>query len=236
MAKRKKARESDFSPKFKVGDKVRVKHGVKDVDYPDMPLGGWAGTVIEVSGSDTFTIRWSKETLAAIHPVFKKRCEKEGLDLEEYVLTGDDLEPDSGGPLKIVQPTKITSKPLSPKDEDDRIRMVFGLTSNDPLPEVNDETLETYRDYLATRLSFPFEAEHTPEKGPMFRRRSLVKVTGLGDPDDDPPYIDEMHGLLCDARTDRGQVVVPVGELEVPKGKPNRQLIRDYCYWFWNNR
>jgi len=236
MAKRKKARESDFSPKFKVGDKVRVKHGVKDVDYPDMPLGGWAGTVIEVSGSDTFTIRWSKETLAAIHPVFKKRCEKEGLDLEEYVLTGDDLEPDSGGPLKIVQPTKITSKPLSPKDEDDRIRMVFGLTSNDPLPEVNDETLETYRDYLATRLSFPFEAEHTPEKGPMFRRSSLVKVTGLGDPDDDPPYIDEMHGLLCDARTDRGQVVVPVGELEVPKGKPNRQLIRDYCYWFWNNR
>ena len=236
MAKRKKARESDFSPKFKVGDKVRVKHAVKDVDYPDMPLGGWAGTVIEVSGSDAFTIRWSKETLAAIHPVFKKRCEKEGLDLEEYVLTGDDLEPDSGGPLKIVQPTEITTKPLSPRDEDDRVRMVFGLTSNDPLPEVNDETLETYRDYLAARLSFPFEAEHTPEKGPMFRRSSLVKVTGLGDPDDDPPYIDEMHGLLCDARTDRGQVVVPVGELEVPKGKPNRQLIRDYCYWFWNNR
>jgi hypothetical protein len=236
MAKRKKARESDFSPKFKVGDKVRVKHAVKDVDYPDMPLGGWAGTVIEVSGSDAFTIRWSKETLAAIHPVFKKRCEKEGLDLEEYVLTGDDLEPDSGGPLKIVQPTEITTKPLSPRDEDDRVRMVFGLTSNDPLPEVNDETLETYRDYLAARLSFPFEAEHTPEKGPMFRRSSLVKVTGLGDPDDDPPYIDEMYGLLCDARRDKGKVVVPVGELEVPKGKPNRQLVKDYCYWFWNNR
>ena len=133
MAKHRKP--IDFSPKFKVGDKVRVKHGVKDVDYPDMPLGGWAGTVIEVEGSDTFTIRWSEETLAAIHPVFKKRCEKDGLDLEEYALTGDDLEPDTGGPLKIEQPTKITTKPLSPKDEDDRVRMVFGLTSNDPLPE-----------------------------------------------------------------------------------------------------
>jgi len=70
----------------------------------------------------------------------------------------------------------------------------------------------------------------------MFRRRSPVKVTGLGDPDEEPPYIDEMYGLLCDALADRRKVVVPVGELEVPKGKPNRQLIKDYCYWFWNNR
>jgi hypothetical protein len=45
-----------------------------------------------------------------------------------------------------------------------------------------------------------------------------------------------MYGLLCDALADKRKVVVPVGELEVPKGKPNRQLIKDYCYWFWNNR
>lgn len=25
--------------KFKNGDKVRVKHGVRDTDYPDIPLG-----------------------------------------------------------------------------------------------------------------------------------------------------------------------------------------------------
>jgi len=236
MAKRKRAQESDFSPTFKVGDKVRVKHGVKDVDYPDMPMGGWAGMVIEIDGSNTFTIRWSKETLAAIHPIFKKRCEKDGLDLEEYALTGDDLELGTGGPLEVEQPTEIKTKPLSPKDEDDRIRMVFGLTSNDPLPEVDDDTLETYRDYVVSHLSFPFEAEHTPEKGPMFRRSTTVKVVGLGDPDEEPPYIDEMYGLLCDALTDQRKVVVPLGELEVPKGKPNRQLIRDYCYWFWNNR
>jgi hypothetical protein len=62
----KKARKPLFPPKFKVGDRVRVRHGVKDVDYPDMPMGGWAGSVIEVSGADTFTIRWNKETLEAI--------------------------------------------------------------------------------------------------------------------------------------------------------------------------
>lgn len=27
---------------------------------------------------------------------------------------------------------------------------------------------------------------------------------------------------------------VPLGELEDAKGKPNRQLVDDYCYWFHN--
>ena len=184
MAKHRKP--IDFSPKFKVGDKVRVKHGVKDVDYPDMPLGGWAGTVFEVDKYDTFTIRWSKETLAAIHPVFKKRCEKDGLDLEECASDRRRFGARPGGPLNIVQPTKITTKPLSPKDEDDRVRMVFGLTSNDPLPEVDDETLVVYHKYLAANLSFPFEAEHGAEYG----HPEKVKVIGLGDPDEEP-MIDE---------------------------------------------
>ncbi len=102
--------------------------------------------------------------------------------LEEYWLGDDDLEADTGGPLNIEQPTEITAKPLSPKDQDDRIRMVFGLSSNDPLPEVDDETLTAYRDYLAKNLTFPFQAEHGAEYGHPER----VKVIGLGDPDEEP--------------------------------------------------
>lgn len=119
---------------FKVGDKVRVRHGVMDSDYPDMPLGGWAGTIAEIHDDGMFTVRWSEETLASIHPIFQKRCEKDGLEFEVYWLGADDLEPDAGGPLEIEEPKEITTKPLSPEDQDDRIRMIFGLTSNDPLP------------------------------------------------------------------------------------------------------
>lgn len=228
MAKRK-------STKFKVGDRVRVKHGVEDVDYPDMPLGGWAGTVTEVQGSDTFALRWTEETTAAIHPVFKQRCEIDGLDPEEYVLTGGDLEPDTGGPLEIEQPTKITTKPLSLKDQDDRIRMVLGLTSNDPLPDVEQDTLEAHHNYLSKNLVFPFEAEYTSETGPFSSRTMRVKVIGLGDPDDEP-MIDDTYGILCEARHERRVVTLPLGELEVRKGKPNRQIVEDYSYWFWNWR
>lgn len=212
---------------FKVGDKVRVKHGIRDTDYPDIPLGGWTGTVSEVHKDGMYTIRWSRETLANIHPVVKQRFEKDGTVLEEYWLGDDDLEPDNGGPLDIEQPSTIMAKPLSPKDQDDRIRMVFGLTSNDPLPEVDDETLTAYRDYLAKNLTFPFQAQHGAEYGHPER----AKVIGLGDADENP-MTDETYGLLCEARMEGQVVTLPLGELE--DAKPNRQLIDDYCYWFHN--
>jgi hypothetical protein len=34
----KKKRVSSPDAKFKVGDKVPVKHGIGDTDYPDIPL------------------------------------------------------------------------------------------------------------------------------------------------------------------------------------------------------
>ena len=231
MPKRKKKREFPATLCFAVGDRVRVKRGVRDIDFPDMPLGGWAGMIDEVRGADTFIIRWSRETLDAIHPVFKKRCEIDGIDPEEYILAGDDLESDTGGPLTIEHPKKIETKPLSPKDQDDRIRMVFDLTSNDPLPDVDDETISKYHTYLSENMSFPFQAEHGAEYGHPTR----IKVIGLGDPDDEP-MIDDMYGILCDVRLEGENVTVPLGEIEDAKGKPNRRLVADYSYWFWNWR
>ena len=223
----KKGHASSPLAKFKVGEKVRVKHGVRDTDYPDIPLGGWAGRITEVHKDGMYTIRWCRETLAAIHPVVKRRSEKDGTILEEYWLGDDDLEPDTGGPLGIEQPTEIVAKPLSPKDQDDRIRMVFGLTSNDPLPETNDEKLRTYHSYLSKNLTFPFQAEHGAEYGHPER----VKVIGLGGPDEEP-MIDEAYGILCEARMEGQVVTVPLGELE--DAKPSRRLIDDYCYWLHN--
>ena len=107
--------------------------------------------------------------------------------------------------------------------------MVFGLTSNDPLPAVDDNTLLVYHKFLATRLTFPIEAEYGAEYG----HPEKVKVIGLGDPDKEP-MIEEEYGILCEARRE-GQVdKLPLAELKVAKGKPNRQLVEDYCSWYWD--
>ncbi len=45
MSQRKRG---SVNPRFQVGDKVRVKPGISDPDLPDMPLGGWSGTITEI--------------------------------------------------------------------------------------------------------------------------------------------------------------------------------------------
>jgi hypothetical protein len=46
--------------------------------------------------------------------------------------------------------------------------------------------------------------------------------------------IDEMYGILCEAQIEGRVITLPLGELEKVKGKPNRQLIEDYCDWLHN--
>lgn len=234
MSRRKRKRKPPAEAKFQAGDHVRVRHGISDVDYSDMPIGGWAGEISEADEGDMYTVRWNQETLDAMHPVFKKRCEKDGLELEEYRLGEDDLEPDLGGPLDIEQPKEIKTKPLDPKDQDDRIRMVFGLTSNDPLPDVDDETLLMYSRYLATNMPFPFEVEHFEETGPFEGKRHVVTVAGLLDPEE--YECDETYGLICEARTGKREIQMPLGEFEVDEDDPGLRMLADYCSWFWNYR
>jgi hypothetical protein len=178
-----------------------------------------------------YTVRWTQETLGKIHPVYRNRCERDDFEFDEYWLGEADLEPDPGGPLDIEQPAQIESKPLSPRDQDDRIRMVFGLTSNDPLPFVDDEWLVAYHRYLSKNLVFPFLADYGSEYGHPER----VKVVGLGDHDEEP-MIDDEHGILCEARMEGQIVTLPLGELDNANGQPNRRLLDDYCYWLFNWR
>jgi hypothetical protein len=235
MSRQKQKRKPRVPAKFEVGDRVRVKRGVTDVDYPDMLIGGWSGVVSRVEKSGDCMVVWSRETLDAVDPIFKKRCVRDGLELERYWLPEGDLESDLGGPLEIESPGEVSTEPLSHDDQDDRIRMVFGLDSNDPLPDVDTEMLEIYYEYLAESLDYPFEAEHTPGTGLLFRHSRIVKVLAPRDSDDEP-LIDDSYGVLCRVRHKRRVQVVPLCELEIEKGRPNRQLLRDYGYWFSNWR
>ncbi len=231
MPKRRKL--SSGPPKFKVGDRVRVKHGVADPVYPDIPLGGWAGVVAEVfrRRHTEYLLEWAEETLENAHPVFKKRCLRDGASVEEAYLQEKDLEPDRGEPLAMEQPTNLVTAPLSPDDQDDRVRAVFGLTSDDPLPELDEESQQRYCDWLKEHLQFPFEAEYwdEPEPAPGGTRR--VTVTGISE---EFP-IDECDGVICEVRRGERRWEVPLCDLEVEEDHPNAQTIDDYSYWFWES-
>ena len=220
---RKKAESVRY--RFQPGDKVRVKRGVRDPDFPDIPLGCWAGTVKEVPeavGDTTFLVAWDRATLKGMHPIYRKRCERDGLELESMWLGEEELELDDGTPVAIEQPTSIVTKPLSEKDQDDRVRMALELTQDDPLPEVSRKSLLAYHRYPAARLKFPFKAKAERDGEPLTVQRLL-----------DPKEWDlDEEGLLCEARSRQGPFDFPLSEVE--GGGENRKLVEDYRYWFHN--
>ncbi len=145
-----KPRKPRVPPKFSVGDRVRVKYGVPGPDFSDIPLGGWAGIITEVDHDGReplFLVEWSQHTLDHMHPVFRKRCDRDGLEETNSWLGNEDLEADAGEPVPMEQPTQIVTRPLNKGNQDDRIRAIFGLASDDPLPDANGENLCTYHAY-----------------------------------------------------------------------------------------
>jgi hypothetical protein len=220
-------------PKFNVGADVRVKRGVIDPDFNDIPIGGWTGRITEMQSLNPpmYLIRWDQQTLGNIHPIYRKRCERDGFDIAEMWLAESDLEPGSNDPVNIEQPTKIVTKPLNRDDQDDRIRSVFGLTSDDPLPESDEESLRAYYKFLTAKLSFPFEAKYSPQRLGFGAKTHAITVLGLLNPEEFPG---DGHGLFCQVRRDQELIEIPLTEVEACKGSQNHKLIKDYTVWFVN--
>ena len=225
------------TPRFEPGMKVRVKYGVTVPDFEDIPLGGWTGVIKGTEQSDDqidYEIEWDRRTLDAMHPVYRKRCERDGLELEAMWLTEEDVEPDDGTTVSVEQPTKIVTPPLSEKDQDDWVRKALGLTHDDPLPKISFETLLAYHRYLTATLKFPFAAYCGEEEvGPFSRKRAAMTVTGLLDP---VRGLGVEDGLVCTGRVRGDEIEFPLADIEVRTNKkdPNAKLISDYAYWFHN--
>ena len=223
------------SPRFQVGNKVRVRQGLHDPILTETHLGGWSGTIKEIEQSEdeiTYEIEWDKRTLDGMHPAYRKSCERDGLEMETMWLDEEYVEPDDGSPMPIEQPTGIKTPPLSERDQDDRVRMALGLTHDDPLPEISLETLLTYHRYLTANLKFPFNAYRGEEEvGPFSRKRATMTVTGLLDPVREGLGVED--GLVCKGRGWGDEIEVPLAEIEAGKN-PNFKLISDYAYWFYN--
>src|SRR5262249_31592685 len=161
----------------KIGDRVRVRSGVTDPDNSDMPIGRWTGVIEEVEPSEeppAYVVRWDEQTRRNMHPVFVSRCKRDDLEIESIWLDHAALQLDDGANLPLEQPTAIITRNLDSNDQDDRLRAIFGLTSNDAIPEVDEVTLRLYHAHLAMNFVFPFEARWARDAGPPELRKHPV--------------------------------------------------------------
>jgi hypothetical protein len=94
-----------------IGARVAVRKHITDPDYPDLPLGGWRGKIVQSRErpEGPYLVEWSTETLESLHPVYGQRCEEDDLCLDQAWLLEEDLEFDAGGPLSLEHPTDTLS-------------------------------------------------------------------------------------------------------------------------------
>jgi hypothetical protein len=218
--------------RFSLGDCVRVRQGTVHSQYPDIPLGGWVGIVIQIAWliPISYKIRWLEETLAAAHPVYLKRCRRDDIPVDAHWLDEGEMKHDSDEPpLEMEQPTNLVVKPLSEDDEDDRARMVFGLTGDDPLPVIDNESEQQYLDHLKTRLTFPFNADDW--SGPVQHSVAKPPITVVGFAS--PSAIDAADGILCEAQLEEKTEQRALVHLVVHKEDPNSRYVDDYKHWRW---
>ena len=218
--------------KFSLGTEVSVKTGVTLDDLTDIPLGGWAGTVSEVCADQAppnYEINWNQRTLDDMPSIYRKRCERDGYEWNTVWLNEDDLEPDTGEAVPMEHPTEVVTRPLATNDQGDRIRMIFNLTTDDPLPDVEYATLSVYYHYLVDHLSFPFQARYGPDDGRSARTHYQLTVRSLYDVNDYD--VEACYGLIGVGLCQDKRIEFPIRDIDVKRNDLNRQLLDDYRFW-----
>lgn len=118
-------------------------------------------------------------------------------------------------------------------EAEERVRQIFDLEEWEALPEVSEESLETYWAYLVEHLEFPFQAAYEAEEEPEGVPIQVTALLPVEQSPDDP----EMFGLFCEAVQGRQTIQVPLSVVEVTDPtSENYQLVEDYKEWFWSYR
>ncbi|MDA1055750.1 MAG: hypothetical protein O3C40_35595, partial [Planctomycetota bacterium] len=118
---------------------------------------------------------------------------------------------------------------LAMNDQGDRIRAIFHLTTDDPLPDVEYATLSVYYQYLVDHLSFPFQARYESDDRRSRGKPYLVTVRSLYDLNDYDA--EECYGLIGVGLCEGKRIEFPIRDIDVKRNDPNSQPIDDYKFW-----
>ena len=219
-------------PTFQVGDLIQIKSGVMDLDWPDLPIGGWVGRIDKVHRlpeEPKYDVSWAPETLAAAHPIYEMLADNEMLNHGKYegIRDSEAMLYQEGTPIVLADPGDVshyTDRPLSPDDFFDRLRMVFGVKALETTPWLGDDgALERYYDYLTRQLILPFEAIQIIDDNEMSMTCEQLFLPDNMD--------DREEGIFCRGTDQNGQEVeCPLRDIIV-KDNPQKTLLKDYQIW-----
>ena len=219
--------------KFQIGETVRVKDGVKEVDM-GFEMGGWYGRISELDpDKKIMLIAFDSLTLRQMSMDYIEKCEEEGMSWESYYLEYDDVLPaparDSKAEVKAAVAELSAQAGWAFLGEEGReINAILADV------DVDDEMgqLEAWYDHLARTLKFPFKTEVSEwqDPGSLTRGGDILQVAAL-------KSVDDLRGVLVRVKRKRDHrtFVFPLCDLEVlDKSSPNHNPVQLYAVWFAN--
>ena len=117
---------------------------------------------------------------------------------------------------------------MSWEEDERRVAEIVGVPAGHRLPAVSRQTLRHYHTYLTAHLVFPFQAAIEDLDG-------VITVQSLFTLKECPDLT--VYGLFVRGHQGRRRIETPLATIEEVKDEgTNKQLIEDYCMWFWNYR
>jgi len=218
-------------PSFRVGDAVAVNLGVMDPDNPTLSLAGWQGWVTEIYPQEgTLAFTWDSLTLRSIPADYIRQCEIAGLGWEAMILEMGEVSPAT--PRDTPREAEAVYEEIMTHHRWDYLSDLNPAISDllGPLGEADEISyLHAWEEHLEQALRFPFHArrEEQHRRGPV-AVGDIVEVLGIAD-------IDDLYGILVNARLDRRSYTLPLCDLEATDHfSSNYQPLNDYVVWFAN--
>lgn len=214
---------------MKVGDSVRVKPGVEDVDF-NYEISGWQGRVVEVT-DEYVMVAWDSHTLRHnVPPAMITDSIEAGLSWTTYGFGPEELEP--------AEPRDTPADVEHAVDELEERHAWDGLGPEAELiqevlaginPDDDYELMKAWYAYMEDHLEVPFEAkvdEHQ-SRGPL-RARDRVRVLDLA-------IVDDLYGVIVGLRHRRRHYDFPLCDLAaLDQGSENHRIVQAYRVWFAN--
>ncbi len=211
------------------GDSVVVKATVQDSDL-GICIGGWQGTVTEVSADKKFIcIEWDWLTLKGMPDSVITKCEEEGWGWSEMHIETQEVE--------LAEPRDQSKKDLAEVKRQIEEKHAWdylgeeGIKIKEVLANVNLEdiraTHEAWKSHLRNVLLLPFEAEISDfQEGTDLQVGNKVIVLGFA-------RVDDFTGVNMQLDY-RGQpYIFPLCNLEsVDRNSSNYEHLRTYLTWF----
>jgi hypothetical protein len=221
---------------LKIGNSVKVKHGVKDPDSINFEIGGWQGRVIEIEketdnmGNTLITIEWDSLTLAQLPAKFIHQSNTDKLDWKTINLYESDLDKtvsrDKKSEVKKVQ--KLLAKQYywtTLGESGLRISNILaGLNPSDEM-----KSFQRWNEILENELSFPIQAiVAESEDNWLIKTGDKLQIKSLSE-------IVDLYGIIAKIKLNGKTLEYPLCNLMVlDKESTNYQMINDYGVWFAN--